>query len=55
MDDEKLVNAMQYFPCIWQVNSRMYKDIPAKENAWKEVASKVCALPYSEYLRVSRG
>ena len=33
----------------------MYKDITAKENAWKEVASKVYALPFSEYLRVSSG
>ena len=45
MDDEKLVDAVRYYPCIWQVNSRMYKDITAKENAWKEVASKVRSLP----------
>ena len=36
MDDEKLVDAVRYYPCIWQVNSRMYiKDITAKENACK--------------------
>ena len=41
MDDEKLVEAVHCFPCLWQVSSKLYKDLRAKENAWKEVASKV--------------
>ena len=27
--------------CLWQVSSRSFKDIKAKENVWKEVAAKV--------------
>ena len=39
--EEKLTEAVRGFPCLWQVSSRAYKDLRAKENAWKEVASKV--------------
>ena len=42
MDDEKLVEAVHSFPCLWQVSSKSYKDLRAKENAWK-VASMVSA------------
>lgn len=41
MADEKLVEAVRDFPCLWQVSSQSYKDLRAKENALKEVASKV--------------
>ena len=43
MDDEKLVEAVRSFPCLWQVSLKSYKDLRAKENAWKEVASMVSA------------
>ena len=39
MEDEALVEAVRKFECLWKVNSRIYKDIRAKENAWKAVAS----------------
>ena len=38
MDDEKLIEAVRTFPCLWRVSSKAYKDIRAKENAWKETA-----------------
>ena len=38
MEDEKLIEAVREFPCLWRVSSRAYKDARAKENAWKEVA-----------------
>ena len=38
MDDERLVEA---FACLWKVVCKCYKDLRAKENAWKEVAGKV--------------
>ena len=41
MDDEKLVEAVRDFECLWKVGCKSYKDIKAKENAWKEVAFKV--------------
>ena len=41
MDDEKLVEAVREFECLWKIGSKSYKDIRAKENAWKEVVSKV--------------
>ena len=41
MDDEKFVEALRSFLCLWLVSSKSYKDLRAKENAWKEVASKV--------------
>ena len=41
MDEEKLIEAVRTYPCIWHVSSKSYKDIIAKENAWKEVALQV--------------
>ena len=38
MEDEKLIEAVREFPCLWRVSSRAYKDVRAKENTWKEVA-----------------
>ena len=39
--DEKLVEAVRSFLCLWQLTCKSYKDIRAKENAWKQVASQV--------------
>ena len=39
--DEKLVEAVHTFPCLWQVSAKSYKDARARENAWKQVASLV--------------
>ena len=41
MPDKKLIEAVHYFPCLWQVSSKSYKDARARENAWKEVANQV--------------
>ena len=43
MDDEKLVEVVRSLPSLWQVGSKSYKDLRAKVNAWKEVASMVSA------------
>ena len=42
MDDEKLIEAVRTYPCIWHESSKSYKDIIVKENSWKEVALQVC-------------
>ena len=35
--DEKLVEVVCGFPCLWKVKARSYKDQTVKENVWKEV------------------
>ena len=45
MDEEKLIEAVCSFPSLWKVTMKSYKDVKAKENAWKEVAIRVvCVL-----------
>ena len=39
--DEKLVEAVRTFPCLWQVSTKSYKNARARENSWKQVASQV--------------
>ena len=41
MDEEKLIETVRGFPCLWQVSCKGYKDVRAKENAWTEVATQV--------------
>ena len=41
MDEEQLIEAVRCYPCLWQVSSKSYRDLIAKENAWKEVALQV--------------
>ena len=38
MDEEKLIEAVRGFPCLWQVSSKSYKGTKAKGNVWKVVA-----------------
>ena len=38
MDEEKLVEAVPTFDCLWKVSAKGYRDARAKENAWKAVA-----------------
>ena len=45
-DDETLIEAVREFECLWRVRSKEYKDLRAKENAWKSVAEKVKCLLY---------
>ena len=40
-NDEKLIEAVREYPCLWQVTSKSYKDVKAKENSWKAVAAQV--------------
>ena len=40
-DDEKLIEAVRSFPCLWQTSSKSYKNMRVRENAWKEVAKQV--------------
>ena len=38
MDEEKLVEAVRTFDCLWKVSAKVYRDARAKEYAWKAVA-----------------
>ena len=40
-----MVEAVRGFECLWRVGTKFYRDIIAKENAWKEVAAKVSDIP----------
>ena len=44
MDEEALVEAVHLYPYLLQMSCKKYKDLRAKENAWKEVALQVCVL-----------
>ena len=39
--EEQLVEAVRGFPCLWMVKSKAYKDLIAKENAWKAISKEV--------------
>ena len=41
MGDKNLIEAVRMFDCLWKVNTRVYRDLRAKENAWKEVSNEV--------------
>ena len=34
MDEEKLVEAVRTFDCLWTVSAKVHRDARAKENAW---------------------
>lgn len=40
-DDEILIEDVQKFECIFNYESKNYKNFLIKENAWKEVAASV--------------
>ena len=44
--EEKLVETIREYTCLWKVNAKEYKGAIAKENAWKEVARKVSKIIY---------
>ena len=44
MDEEKLVEAVRTFDCLWKVSAKVYRDVRAKENAWKAVARTLSML-----------
>lgn len=39
--EAKLIESVRCFPCLWQVSDPSYKDVTARQNAWKDVASQV--------------
>ena len=48
MEEEKLIEAVRALPCVWQVNSKSYRDQMARENTWKQVAEAVRELKCRE-------
>lgn len=46
--ETRLIEAVQSFPCLWQGSSPSYKDLAARQNAWKEVANQVGGLSVEE-------
>uniref|UniRef100_A0A1X7VX65 MADF domain-containing protein n=1 Tax=Amphimedon queenslandica TaxID=400682 RepID=A0A1X7VX65_AMPQE len=40
MEDEKLVELVRSFPCLWNVQIKWYRDIIVKENIWNEISSQ---------------
>ena len=46
--EEILIEAVRDLPCLWKVNCKEYRDTRAKENAWKQVATKV-----TKYLKMA--
>ena len=38
---EDFVEAVRQFTCLWDISCKSFKDVNAKENAWKAVAQKV--------------
>ncbi len=44
MGDEKLIEAVRTFPCLWNTTSATFRDVKAKDAAWKQVASQVSVL-----------
>ena len=43
-EDELFTEAVRRCDGLWKVRSRAYKDLRAKENAWKAVAGEVSLL-----------
>ena len=36
------VKVVRDLPCLWQVNSKSYRDQRARKNTWRQVTEKVC-------------
>ena len=49
-DDEKLIEEVRVYECLWKVTSMAYKDLRAKENSWKIVAEKLKCYCIRDYL-----
>ena len=43
MEDEKLIEAVKTYPCLWNTTAASYRDVKAKDMAWKQVATQVCS------------
>ena len=42
MMEETLIEEVRGYLCLWKHSELSYKDRTARENAWKEIARKVC-------------
>ena len=40
MTEEKVIEAVRKFPCLYAVSMESYHDKTAKENAWKSVSGE---------------
>ncbi|XP_062512382.1 transcription factor Adf-1-like [Corticium candelabrum] len=49
--EEKLIESVRKYGCLWQVKSREYKDLRLKENSWKEVSEET-GLPAADCQKV---
>lgn len=52
--DEKLIESVRRFPCLWEIRSKAFRDLAAKEAAWKVVAQEVWSRVYTLYNRWER-
>ena len=43
MNEEKLIEYVRVFTCLWDVSERCFKDSIAKDIAWMSVAEKIIA------------
>ena len=39
--DEKLIQLVKGYPCLWATQSKSFRDLAAKETAWKIVSTEV--------------
>lgn len=39
--DEKLIELVKGYPCLWATQSKSFRDLAAKESAWKIVSTEV--------------
>ena len=47
LKNEKLIEAVRLFPCLWQVNNKSYKDVVAKANENSHVVLLVLGKTWS--------
>ena len=51
--DEKLIEGVKRYPCLWEIHNKSFRDLAAKESAWKIVAQevgRVRTLAYAKHL-----
>lgn len=41
MDEEKLINLVQQYTCLYDISSRHYSDRLMKENAWEAINTEM--------------
>ena len=43
--NERLIDVVRKYPCLWEVSSQSHKDKIAKSNSWDAVRSELSSLP----------